>query len=302
MMKSVLAVALSGACAGAAHGQSALQIHGHLDAGTGKRSGQDVRIGERAANTLGLRGAEDLGKGFKALFHLDMRDDPDTGSSETGPGGNGREAFQGQSRLGLQGGFGTLRIGRALTPFHETIGNFEPFHAIPTAAGFYADPSVAIIGRGGAGAPQYPAGADASANPYSVSATCTDCPAALMAAYERNAIASKVWSVGASVQATPELKLMGTFTRLDEDHTRLFDTDTRPWVLGANYSLGPGRLLAGYGQKDSDGREKVRQMSPGHEYSLSKRTHLYIGASRKRGLSPGPATVNQYDTGINHTF
>jgi len=161
---------------------------------------------------------------------------------------------------------------------------------------------VAIIGRGSAGAPQFPAGAEASANPFSVSATYSNGPAALMAAYERNAIESKVWSVGASVQATPGLKLMGTFTRLDEDHSRLLNTDTRSWVLGANYTLGPGTFLAGYGQKDSDGLEKVRQLSLGYEYSLSKRTYLYIDASRKKGLRNNPGTVNQYDIGINHTF
>lgn len=348
-MKTLLAVALLGACAGTAHAQSSVQIYGNLDAGIVKRSGQDVSIGKRAANTLGFRGTEDLGNGFKALFHLEMRYEPDTGSSEIGPDGNGRTLFQGESRIGLQGNFGTLRIGRGLTPFHDTIGNFEPFHAIPTAGGFYTDLSVAgyssqpldpvgasgdrwsnavwynspvvngfqlntalatkednggvaIIGRGSAGAPQYPAGAEASANPFSVSATYSNGPAALMAAYERNAIESTVWSVGTSVQATPGLKLMGTFTRLEEDHTRLFNTDTRSWVLGANYTLGPGKFLAGYGQKDTDGLEKVRQLSLGYEYSLSKRTYLYIDASRKKGLPTNPATVNQYDIGIHHTF
>ena len=275
MKKSLLAVALLGACAGAAHAQTSVQVYGNLDAGIVKRSGENISIGKRAANTLGIRGTEDLGNGFKALFHLEMRYEPDTGSSEIGPGGNQRQLFQGQSRVGLQGDFGMLRIGRGLTPFHETIGNFEPFHAIPTAGGFYTDLSVAGYNNG---------------------------PAALMAAYERNAIESKVWSVGASVQATPELKLMGTFTRLDEDHTRLFNSDTSSWVLGANYALGPGKFLAGYGQKDTDGLEKVRQLSLGYEYSLSKRTYLYIDASRKKGLLTSPGTVNQYDIGINHSF
>lgn len=349
MKKSLLAVALLGACAGAAHAQSSLQVYGTVDAGIVKRSGQNVSIGKRAANTLGFKGTEDLGNGLKALFHLEMRYEPDTGSSEIGPGGGQRQLFQGQSRVGLQGDFGMLRIGRGLTPFHETIGNFEPFHAIPTAGGFYTDLSVAgyssqpldpigasgnrwsnavwynspvyngfqlntaiatkennggvaVIGRGSAGAPQYPAGAEASANPFSVSATYNNGPAALMAAYERNAIESTVWSVGASVYPTPELKLMGTFTRLDEDNTRLFNTDTTSWVLGANYTFGPGKLLAGYGQKDNDGLEKVKQLSLGYEYSLSKRTYLYFDASRKKGLQANPTTVNQYDIGIHHTF
>lgn len=349
MKKSLLAVALLGACASAAHAQTSVQVYGNLDAGIVKRSGQNVSIGKRAANTLGFKGTEELGNGLKALFHLETRYEPDTGSLETGASGTTRRLFQGESRVGLQGDFGTLRIGRGLTPFHETIGNFEPFHGIESDGGFYTDLSVAgyssqpldpvgasgnrwsnavwynspvvgglqlntaiatkeangaaaLIGRGSAAAPQYPAGAQASANPFSVSATYQNGPAALMGAYERNAIESKVWSIGASVYATPELKLMGTFTRLDEDNTRLFNTDTRAWVLGANYSMGPGKFLFGYGQKDTDGFEKVEQLSLGYEYSLSKRTYLYIDASRKKGLRNNPRSVNQYDIGINHTF
>ena len=349
MKSSLLAFALLGACAGAAHAQTSVQVYGNVDAGVIKRSGQNVSIGKRSANTLGFKGTEDLGNGLKALFHLEMRYEPDTGSSEIGPGGNQRQLFQGQSRVGLQGGFGMLRIGRGLTPYHETIGAFEPFHAIPTAGGFYTDLSVAgyssqpldpvgssgnrwsnaawynspvvggfqlntaiatkennggiaIIGRGSAATPQYAAGAEASANPFSLSATYNNGPAALMAAYERNAVESKVWSIGASVNPTPELKLMGTFTRLDQANTRLFNTDTSSWVLGVNYSIGPGKFLAGYGQKDEDGQEKVKQLSLGYEYSLSKRTYLYFDVSRKKGLLNNAATVNQYDIGINHAF
>ncbi len=162
--------------------------------------------------------------------------------------------------------------------------------------------AVAIIGRGSAAAPQYAAGAEASTNPFSISGTYTNGPAALMAAYERNAVESKVWSIGASVNPTPELKLMGTFTRLDDDNTRLFNTDTSSWVVGANYTVGPGKFLAGYGQKDTDGLEKVKQLSLGYEYSLSKRTYLYFDVSRKKGRLSAPGTVNQYDIGIHHTF
>ena len=76
-------------------------------------------------------------------------------------------------------------------------------------------------------------------------------------------------------------------------------------MLGANYTLGAGRFLAGYGQKDADGLDKVKQLSLGYEYSLSKRTYLYLDASRKKGMVPSatnPSTVNQYDIGINHSF
>jgi predicted porin len=349
MKKSLMAVALIGAFAGAAHAQTSVQIYGTLDAGIVKRSGQSLNIGKRSANTLGFKGTEDLGNGLKALFQLEVRYEPDTGVVESGPNGQQRPLFQGQSRVGLQGDFGMIRIGRGLTPFQETIGAFEPFHAIPTPGGFYTDLTVAgyssqpldpagysnnrwsnavwynspvvsgfqlntaiaskenngggaVIGRGTAAAPQYPVGAEASANPFSVSATYNNGPAAFMAAYERNAIETKVWSVGASFSATPALKLMGTYAKQDQDHTRAINPDTKSWVLGANYTMGPGKVLAGYGQKDQDGLQKVKQLSLGYEYSLSKRTYLYVDASRKKGLTTNPSTVNHYDVGINHSF
>jgi predicted porin len=62
--------------------------------------------------------------------------------------------------------------------------------------------------------------------------------------------------------------------------------------------MGPGKFLIGYGQKDPDNWFKTKQMSLGYEYSLSKRTYLYIDASRKKADN----SVNYYDLGVNHSF
>ncbi|MFC5460304.1 porin [Massilia niabensis] len=340
MKTSLMAAALLGAFAGAAHAQTAVQIYGTVDAGIQKQTGQTLSIGKRAANTLGFKGTEDLGNGLKALFHLEIRYEPDTGTLER----TNRPLFQGQSRVGLQGDFGMVRIGRGLTPYWETIGAFDPWHAVPNQGGFYTDLTVAgynaqpldpsgtgnnrwanafwynspvvsgfqlnaaiatkegnggsVIGRGTAAAPQYPAGAEATSNPFSVSATYNNGPAALMLGYERNAVETKVMSVGASFMVTPDLKLMGTATRQDQENTVFVNPKTKAWVLGANYALGPGKVLAGYGQKDPDGQVKTKQMSLGYEYSLSKRTYLYVDASRKKAQN----SVNYYDLGVNHSF
>ncbi len=139
MKTPLLAVTLAGACAGAAHAQSGITIYGALDAGLIKRSGVSTTVGKRDANTLGFRGVEQLGPGLKALIHLEMRYEPDTGTLESGV----RPLFQGQSRVGLQGGFGTLRIGRGVTSYMESVIPFEPFHGTPSPAGFYTDIAVA---------------------------------------------------------------------------------------------------------------------------------------------------------------
>nr|WP_314542704.1 porin [uncultured Massilia sp.] len=360
MKKSLLAVALLGAFAGVAHAQTAVQIYGNIDVGVNKSTGQTLNIGKRAANTLGFKGTEDLGNGLKALFQIEMRYEPDTGTTENG--GN-RPLFQGQSRVGLQGDFGMVRLGRGLTPYQEIVGSFEPWHGLPNQAGFYTDISVAgfvsapldarygngtpgsanqnrisnaifynspvaggfqvnaswaskeanggaaIVGQG-AGAASYAANSQASANPFSVAGTYNNGPAAAMLAYERNGIESKIWSGAASFAVTPELKLMATFSKQNQEHINTIRPDTKGWVLGATYAVGPGKILAGYGQKDQDNSvAKTKQMSLGYEYSLSKRTYLYIDASRKKdiinpvtGGLAGVPTVNYYDVGINHSF
>jgi predicted porin len=350
MKKSLLALAVLGAIAGVAQAQSSVVIYGNVDAGMIKRTDTSMAIGKRANNTLGFKGTEDLGNGLKAIFQLEMRYEPDTGTVES----NVRPLFQGQSRVGLTGDFGTIRIGRGLTAFQESASAFEPFHGIPSPAGFATDlavggynseplapagssinrfsnalfynspefmgiqinttiaakeslgNTVAIPGRGINGGPQYPVNAVPAANPYSISATWKSGPGALMLAAERNAIETTVKSFAGYVMVSPETKLMFSITRQDQSHTKVLNQDTKAWVLGANYTMGASKFLAGYGQKSPDGLAKVKQASVGYEYSLSKRTYIYTDLSNKKGapaIAPSTKTsINHIDLGINHSF
>ncbi|MES2016914.1 MAG: porin [Pseudomonadota bacterium] len=135
----LLAIALGVALTGTAQAQSSVTVYGAVDAGLIKRTGAKLAVGKRDANTLGFKGSEDLGSGLKAIFQLEMRYEPDTGTVENGV----RPLFQGQSRVGLAGGFGMLRIGRGVPAYMESITAFEPFHGLPTPAGFYTDIAVA---------------------------------------------------------------------------------------------------------------------------------------------------------------
>jgi predicted porin len=355
MKRTLLALAVLSASAGAAHGQSGVVIYGNIDAGLVKESDTSLKIGKRASNTLGFKGTEELGSGLKAIFQLEMRYEPDSGTQELG-NVNGvpvqRPLYQGESRVGLQGGFGTVRIGRGLSAFQESTVAFDPFHGIVSPQGFYTDLQIggggyssdalgqpgnsgnrfsnavfynspelsgfqvnasvasreangapAIVGRGSAAAPQYRAGADASSNPYSVSVTYKNGPAALMVATERNAIETRLYSIAGSLMVSPELKLMASASHQDREHTMRNQWTSRSWVLGANYMLGAGRLLAGYGEGvtgiQDAGERKTRQFSLGYEYSLSKRTYIYTDASRKE---VGPGKRNIFALGVHHAF
>lgn len=349
--KSLVALALAGA-SGVASAQSSVTIYGTLDAGVSRTThvaNDATLIGKRDNNKLGFRGVEDLGSGLKALFQLEIRYEPDTGTLES----NVRPLFQGQSRVGLQGDFGTVRLGRGLTAFQESVMAFEPWSGLPNVAGyqtnlqvagytsdplsvagnsanrfsngvFYNTPvwsgfqvnvtvatkeangNPAIIGKGTAAAPQYAANARASANPYSISATYTNGPFGAMLAAERNGVEAKLWSIAASYKPLTALKLMASYQRQDQGHTQFFNTDTDAWVLGLNYTIGAGKILAGYGQKKPDGVIKTKQASLGYEYSLSPRTYLYADVSQKK--TPFVVTdrddvdQNHYALGIHHNF
>lgn len=364
MKKSLLAVALMGAFSSAAFAQSSVVIYGTLDAGitkTTNTANSSLQEAKRDNNKLGFRGVEDLGSGLKALFHLEIRYEPDTGTIE----GVTRPLFQGQSRVGLQGGFGTVRLGRALTSLQETATQFEPWSGMPNVAGFQTDIMVGgyraavqgsgsdplgqagnsgnrfanafwynspvyegfqlnvnigskennglatpIIGRGTAAAPQYPVGARAEAYPYSVSATYMapgSTPKwAVYLGSERNSTEVKWHSLGAYVRPMPALKLMASYGRQDLGHILAANDSVSTWMLGANYTYGPGKFLVGYGQKDPDGQLKTKQFSVGYEYNLSPRTYLYLDLSQKKlPLTPtatSDTNQNHYALGIHHNF
>ncbi len=364
MKKSILALALMGAFSSAAFAQSSVVIYGTLDAGITKTTNSAntaVLEGKRDNNKLGFRGVEDLGSGLKALFQLEIRFEPDTGTIE----GVNRPLFQGQSRVGLQGGFGTVRLGRGLTALQETTTLFEPWSGMPNQAGFQTDIMVAgyrtalpgsgsdplgtsgnsgnrfanavwynspvyngfqlnvavgssenngfttaIVGRGTTAAPQYPVGSNAGDHPYSVSATYmapgTNPMYAVYIGTESNATEVKWHSVGAYFRPIPELKLMASYGKQDLSSIAAINDSIKAWMLGANYTYGPGMFRLGYGQKDTDGQLKTKQFSVGYEYNLSPRTYLYLDLSQKKlPLTPTATTdsnQNHYALGIHHNF
>src|SRR3954469_23862357 len=291
MKKTLVAVALLGAFAGVAQAQTAVQIYGNIDAGLVKRTDQTLAIGKRASNTLGFKGTEDVGNGLKALFGIEMRYEPDTGTVEN----NNRPLFQGESRVGLQGDFGMVRIGRGRPAYQETIASFEPWRGQTSNVGFYTDILVAGYNSsplnpdtpasapassnnrwsnaawyntnvyngfqlnttfatkeptgntapyGAAPASVYAPNAEASVNPFSVTGTYNNGPVGAMIGYERNAVESKVYSVGGSFAATPDLRVMAVYTHQDQAHTRANLPRVKAWIIGATYALGPGKVLA----------------------------------------------------------
>lgn len=136
MKKSLIALAVLGAFAGAASAQSSVTLYGIVDVNVQRTdpkvgtSGVDtsattgVNSGHLAGNRWGLRGSEDLGGGMRAIFQLESGYSLDNGTSLQGGRLFGRQAY-----AGLAGGFGTLVAGRLAT-FSSGTGSFDKFGTI----------------------------------------------------------------------------------------------------------------------------------------------------------------------------
>ena len=111
MKKSLLALAVLGAFAGAASAQSSVTLYGRVDLAVSKGVGTAAKtLNNGSGSRLGVRGVEDLGGGMSAFFQLEHRFNADTGAMS-----DASRMWGGRSIVGLQGGFGKLTLGREYT-------------------------------------------------------------------------------------------------------------------------------------------------------------------------------------------
>jgi predicted porin len=128
MKKSLLALAVL-AASGAAMAQSSVTLYGVADTGVTYTSGKEnvyglTHLGGNTNSRLGFRGVEDLGGGLKATFQLEAGVGIDDGTDYfTGSG----MAFRRISKLGIEGGFGAVSMGRELTASYMAVSRYDVF-------------------------------------------------------------------------------------------------------------------------------------------------------------------------------
>lgn len=128
MKKSLIALAVL-AASGAAMAQSSVTLYGVLDTGLTYSKGEEsvyglTHLGGNTNSRLGFRGVEDLGNGLKATFNLEAGMGVDDGTDYfTGSG----MAFRRTSTVGLEGGFGSVRLGRMLTSSYLAVSRYDAF-------------------------------------------------------------------------------------------------------------------------------------------------------------------------------
>ncbi|AEA61714.1 Outer membrane protein (porin) [Burkholderia gladioli] len=127
MKKALLAAALMTAGV-AAQAQSSVTLYGRLDAGleylNGGQAGHTIRAesGDWGTSLWGIKGVEDLGGGYKVLFHLE-------GAFNTMTGGMGSSGtiWDRFATVGISNdAYGTLLLGRELA-IANGVWDFDPF-------------------------------------------------------------------------------------------------------------------------------------------------------------------------------
>ncbi|WP_295498894.1 porin, partial [uncultured Ralstonia sp.] len=139
-LRSLCAAAAVLACA-QAYAQSGITLYGFLDVGVVKMTGNATQLGTIQRSNVGIKGTEDLGGGYAATFKLSSRFDLGSGRLETS---GATPFFQDESTVGLSGPFGSVRLGRALTPMWQWDWLYDPwanFNRVTSVAWYAFHPS-----------------------------------------------------------------------------------------------------------------------------------------------------------------
>ena len=314
MKKTLIALAVLGAAAGVAHAQSNVTIYGIVDTGFIKESGKDWKMGENVNNRIGFRGVEDLGSGQAATFELERRFNLNDGTLKG-------VDWDGAANVGLKGSnWGAVRLGRVNELPTESIRKFDPFYQYGIAgmvdstqrsarisntvrydslnwSGFHFGASYSL-GKNTKNVSDAFVTDGADNDGYAISLGYDNGPLSLAGNWSRLADSNKssVWNLGAAYKFGPaKVSLVYQQTKdkgwyFGEEGSS-YDTGVgtslastqKNWLLGLEWTLGPGRLnasvqynkikdWAGFtGDKDKD----MFKYAVGYTYNLSKRTSIY---------------------------
>ncbi|WP_396267194.1 porin [Ideonella sp.] len=314
MKKSILAFAVLGAFAGAASAQSSVTIYGKLNLEVGKAAGSaDKALMDVAGSRLGFRGVEDLGGGMKATFGIEHRFVPQTGAANA-------NFWNGYSTVGLQGGFGWVRLGRDYTPAFLMIQNqIDPFGGDTVAA--LRD--IGMRGQGGttrvraSNMVEYHIGmsgfnlgaqiAEAAPNggpkrPFSIAANYAAGPLFVGAGLENPAgLDDQHFSVGARYNFGFMTASAGFHKGTTNKAANGKTSDTKGFLLAASVPVGAGAVRGGYAQSTLGDADAQKKVSIGYRHDLSKRTYLFADLARVNDVISRTEKTG-YDFGLQHNF
>ena len=321
MKKSLLALAVLGAFAGAASAQSSVTLYGRVDLSIGKNLGASAKVLQNGSGSrLGFRGVEDLGGGLKAIFNIEHRFNADTGAMT-----DANRMWGARSLVGLQGGFGQVTLGREYTT------SFLMSQLINDPWGYDTVTAAAVTRVTGAGIAKVrndnaitynvsaaglnfglqtaekdaPVGTTTPfvTRPLNFAVNGTFGPIAFNASYEKTGEAN-----GAKVTSLAGYYDLGV-ARLGlnvTSGTTAGNLEAKGWLVTATAPAGAGQFRAAVGQRKTNSVKDTNVVALGYHYNLSKRTTIYgdFVTENKRAASAtyNASEKNGYDFGLKHNF
>jgi predicted porin len=334
MKKSLLALAVLGAFAGAASAQSSVTIYGLLDLAVTKGNGGTAPNGganglseayimkQSASSRLGFRGNEDMGGGLSAQFHIEHRFTPDDGVAAS-PFWAARSYVQLTSAA-----VGSVYLGREYGPEFWPAVKTDPFgwDGVGQIGGMqYAGFSTALNG----------ASSIRTSNTLGYrSAKFGGVTAQVAVSLGENAAgAGRVVAGNLEYANGPIYAGVGLAKITDgtNDGHQLanfgFAWDfgmVRPAfyyaasktgaagvvkgndiMVALTAPIGPGKLKAAWSRQDPNTNVNSNSFSKigvGYDYSLSKRTNVYADYGRGTSQVAGTTANSAFAFGVKHTF
>src|SRR5471030_2503860 len=321
ILRTAVAVAVTGSVAQAAFAQSSVTLYGIVDAGftyTNNQKGNSAyqaTQGNVQGSRWGLLGSEDLGGGNKVLFRLENGFSLESGSSGQGGRMFGRSAWVGlnNNRTDNAVKYTTPTFSgftaNAMYAFSNTAGDFSNNRAWSVGADYAAGPvrldaAYSLVDHPASNT----AGAAPSDNYYSTSSSIIS-----------NVARNQVWGAGGAYTFGPATVAL-LYTNSHFDLLTGGSLRFANYEASVRYQFTPATLLSlGYiytsqnSSSASASNGHYNQLALGGEYFLSKTTDVYLNGIYQRssgakawieGASNPSSNNGQFVTvvGIRHKF
>jgi predicted porin len=303
MNKKFVALAVSAIAAGAASAQTAnVTLYGIIDSYLASERGSSATVATNKVSTTalvsggisgsrwGLRGSEDLGGGLNAFFNLENGFNVDTGSLGQGGLVFGRRAF-----VGVNGGFGSIQVGRDYSPnFFVQCNSDDSFggclngwSAVANMGGFFANTlrqnnqvkystpnmggltstiawSMGEVAGTSSGSRTLGGNVEYKNGPIYVGVGFSDQKNAAATASDKQFILGGTYNFGVAYVGATYM-----------ENKTAAGVKTKPLVASVTVPFGAARVGLQLAQAKRDGGDKQSSFGLLGEYDLSKRTELY---------------------------
>ncbi len=344
MNKKLVALALSAVAAGVASAQTAnVTLYGIVDTylaserigGVGAVAAKSTTMvtgGGLSGSRWGLRGSESLGGGMNAIFTLENGFASDSGALGQGGLLFGRRAF-----VGLNGGFGTVTIGRDYSPnffvacnSDDTFGGcLTGFSAVANMGGFYANTlrqnnqvkystpnmggvtgtiswAMGEVAGTSSGSRTLGGNVEYKNGPLYIGVGFSDLKNPAATASQKQFIFGATYNFGVAYAGVTYME--------NKSETGV---KTKPIIGSVTVPIGAARIGLQLAQSKMDGGAKATSVGLLGEYDLSKRSELYaiyaqcknkgLACSADGNVANSTATINTqsasvFGLGIKHKF